>query len=86
MYKYGKDVFRAVSMIKNDGMNIDYLYDSLPIKDRDDVAVSFFDICGVVSVSNSMINDIYVDVEHRIIYNELVNEKAVLLDYISHKY
>ena len=86
LYKYGKDVFRAVSMIKNDGMNIDYLYDSLPIKDRDDVAVSFFDICNVVSVSNSMINDIYVDIEHKIIYRKLINDKAILLDYISHNY
>lgn len=86
LYKYGKDVFRVVSKIKNDGLDIDSMYDSFPIKDRDDVAVSFFDICDVVSVNNSMINDIYVDIEKKIIYNELANDKEILLKYISENY
>lgn len=86
LYKYGYDIFTAVSSIKKDNLNISELYDNLIIKDRDDIDISFFDICDVLSVNDNMIKTIYCDIEKKIIYGELKNNKSDILKYIKKNY
>lgn len=86
LYLYGCDILSVVSKIKGDGLNIIELYESLPIKDRDDIDIDFFDICSVIDVNDQMIGVIYNDIEKKIVYGELCNDKSVLLDYIINTY
>lgn len=86
LYKYGPDVFSIVSDIKNDDLDIKSLYDSLPIKDRADIDVNFFEICDVVPATNQTIKVIYDDLERKIIYKELSNKKKDILKYIKKNY
>ena len=86
LYLYGPDIMGAVSKIKGDGLNISKIYSSLPIKDRDDIDVDFFDICSIINVNDQMIGMIYSDIEKKIIYKKLSNKKEDILDYIFTKY
>lgn len=86
LYLYGLDIFSVVSKIKGDDLDIDSMYNSLPIKDRDDIAIDFFDICDKVNVNDYMIGNIYSDIEKKIVYGELNNNKKDILDYIIKNY
>ena len=86
LYLYGFDIFSVVSKIKGDDIDIESLYNALPIKDRDDIDVDFFDICDKVNVDNYMIGNIYSDIEKRIVYGKLNNNKEEILDYIIKTY
>lgn len=86
LYLYGLDIFSVVSKIKGDNLDIAGMYNALPIKDRDDIDVDFFDICDKVNVDNYMIGNIYSDIEKRIVYGKLKNNKKDILDYIIKTY
>lgn len=86
LYLYGLDIFSVVSKIKGDNLDITGMYNALPIKDRDDIDVDFFDICDKVNVNNYMIGNIYSDIEKRIVYGKLNNNKDEILDYIIKTY
>lgn len=86
LYLYGLDIFSVVSKIKGDNLDILGMYNALPIKDRDDIDVDFFDICDKVNVDNYMIGNIYSDIEKRIVYGKLENNKKDILDYIIKTY
>ena len=86
LYLYGFDIFSVVSKIKGDNLDITGMYNALPIKDRDDIDVDFFDICDKVNVNNYMIGNIYSDIEKRIVYGKLNNNKDEILDYIIKTY
>lgn len=86
LYLYGLDIFKVVSKIKGDGMDIESMYYALPIKDRDDIDIDFFDICDKVNVDNYMIGNIYSDIEKKIVYGKLNNKKKEILNYIVENY
>lgn len=86
LYKYGPEIFSVVSKIKNDDLDVIGLYNNLTIKDRDDIDVSFFDICDILSVNDHMIKVIYGDIEKKIIYGELNNKRRDILSYIKKNY
>ena len=86
LYLYGLDIFRVVSMIKNDNIDIVGLYSAFPIRDRDDIDIDFFDICDIVDVNSYMIGNIYLDIEKKIIYGKLSNKKNEILKYIIDTY
>jgi tRNA nucleotidyltransferase (CCA-adding enzyme) len=86
LYLYGLDIFKVVSKIKGDDLDIVGMYNLFPIKDRDDIDVDFFDICDKVSVNDYMIGNIYSDIERKIVYGELKNQKEDILNYIVGKY
>ena len=86
LYLYGTDIFNVVSKIKNDDIDIAGLYSSLPIKDRDDIDIDFFDICDKVDVNSYMVGNIYLDIEKKIVYGELPNKKNEIIKYIIDTY
>lgn len=86
LYLYGLDIFSVVSKIKGDDLDVASMYSALPIKDRDEIDVDFFDICDKVNVDNYMIGNIYSDIEKKIVYGKLNNKKKEILDYIVKNY
>ncbi len=86
LYLYGLDIFTVVSKIKGDDLDINGMYNSLAIKDRDDIDIDFFDICERVNVNDFMIGNIYSDIERKIIYGKLKNDKDEILNYIVDNY
>ena len=86
LYKYGPGIFSVVSSIRKDGLDIIDIYDKLVIKDRDDIDISFFDICDVLSVNDQLIKVIYSDIEKKILYGQLRNNKSEILKYIKKNY
>lgn len=86
LYKYGADILSIVYKIKGEDINIKKLYKDLVIKDRDDIDISFFDICEVITLNDQLINVIYSDIEEKIVLKELSNNKKDILKYIVENY
>lgn len=86
LYKYGADILSIVYKIKGEDIDINGLYRDLVIKDRDDIDISFFDICEVIPLNDQLVNVIYSDIEEKIILKELPNRKKSILKYISKNY
>lgn len=86
LYKYGPDILSIVYKIKGEDIDIKHLYKDLVIKDRDDIDISFFDICDAISINDQLINTIYSDIEEKIITHELSNDKEEILKYIVENY
>ena len=86
LYKYGQDILSTVYKIKGEDIGIKRLYKDLVIKDRDDIDISFFDMCEVISLNDQLINVIYSDIEEKIVLKELSNNKKDILKYIVENY
>ena len=86
LYKYGIDIMNIVKEIKREKRNIEKLYEELPIKDRDEIKINFFDMCKTIDANNSNIETIYEDLEKQIVHQKLKNTKRELLKYIKGKY
>lgn len=86
LYLYGLDIFNVVSKIKGDNLDIFSMYNALPIKDRDDIDIDFFEICDKINANDYMIGNIYSDIEKKIVYGKLKNNKNDILNYIINTY
>lgn len=83
LYTYGEEIMETVNTIKQDSKKIKKLYNNLPIKDRDEIDINFFEICQIKEVNNNDIVNIYEDLEKQIINNKLKNTKTEIKKYIK---
>lgn len=87
IYKYDKEsIYIAAEILEIDYTLIDNMYNSMPILKRADINIKYDDIISVINVTNDEINDIYIDLEKEILYNNLNNKKESIISYIKDKY
>ena len=78
VYKYGIDINKEANKILNKNIDIELIYNNLPIKNRNDIDISYDDI-----KDKSKINDIYIELEKEILYNKLSNKKKDIISYLE---
>ena len=82
IYKYGKDLNKESNKILEIEIDIDDIYNSLPIKSRNDIKIKYDEILNIVKDASS-INEIYMDLEKKILYNKLKNERKSIISYLE---
>lgn len=87
-YKYGSYCVSAVSDLK--GLNTKKImsnYDKLPIKDRNEIAITADEICKLLDREpDSFLKTIFDDIEFLILKKIIKNDKRVLSEYIKQVY
>ena len=74
-----------IKEIDIDKVNLEY--NSLKIKDRNDIKITPVEICDVINEEPSAIlNDILCDLEEKIIYEKLENDKDKIIEYLKKVY
>lgn len=86
LYIYGPKILEIVNEIKNGKKDINKLYEQLPIKDRDDIDISFEDISKIKNIKYNKVNEIITDIEKQIINEKIKNKKSNIKKYIEKKY
>ena len=88
LYKYGLYVNLLAALNKGiSKKDINETYQSLPIHTRSDINISVPLMCKKLKREpNSFINDIYNDLESKILDGELENNENVLLEYVVNNY
>lgn len=88
LYKHGLYVASVVGEIRNiDKKRITRKYISLPIKNRKEINIVTNEILEILNKKpGSFLKDIYIDLEEKILYNELINENSKIKEYIIKKY
>lgn len=88
LYHYGLYVNSVAGAIKGlDKKDITEKYDNLPIKTRDDISISAQEIMAVLDKEpGKYISDIYTDLEQKILYGKLENDKEKIKKYITDNY
>lgn len=84
VYKLDKEIINISSQILNIDSND--LYSNLVIEKRKDINITYEEIISKFDVSDNQINDIYVDLEKEILYNNVINEKKEIFNYLETKY
>ena len=88
LYKYGSYCVSAVSDLK--GLNTKKImsnYDKLPIKDRNEIAITADEICKLLDRKpDSFLKTIFDDIEFLILKKIIKNDKRVLSEYIKQVY
>ncbi len=85
LYKYGLEIVLIASSIKGvEKKQIIDLNNLLPIKKRSDIKLEVSFLCRFLKKPpGAWIKKIYEDVESKIIFNELINDKKALIDYLK---
>lgn len=88
LYKYGLYISSIAAEIKEiDIEKLNLTYNNLKIKSRNDIKITPVEICEVINEEPSAIlNDIFNDLEDKIIYEKIENEKDKIIDYIKKTY
>lgn len=88
IYNYGLYLTSLVAEINHLDKNaLIKRYMSLPIKNKRDILIDGKDICNILNITPSkMVKYIIEDLEKKIIYEQLENNKDVLVDYIKKNY
>lgn len=88
IYKYGNYISGVVAEILNiEKKVVNDIYNNLPIYDKKDINISANEICDILSIEPcSIIKDITIDLEEKIVYNKLTNEKDEIIKYILDNY
>jgi len=86
LYKYGPKILITVNEIKKENININQEYENLIIKDREDIDINFFEISEILKTNHNNINEIYEDLEKKIIYKKIKNKENSIKKYIQKKY
>jgi len=88
IYKYGLYVSTVVGNIKGlDKKQINNLYNSLPIKERNEIAVDGKMICDILNIKPSIIlRNIISDLERNIILGSLNNNYESIREYLIKQY
>ena len=88
LYKYGLYVNVLAALNKGlDKKNMIEIYQSLQIHSRRDIVLEAETICKVLNKKpSSFINDIYLDLEEKLIDEELENNEECLIDYVKKHY
>lgn len=88
LYKYGLYV-NVLAGINKGILKKDILkkYESLPIKERNDIVIKAEEICEILKKKpGSFIGKIYMDLEKEILLGKINNVKKEIEDYINNKY
>ena len=87
-YKYGSYLLTTVSDLKKlNTKKIINKYDKLPIKDRKELKISIEEICKILNKKpDNFLKDILSDIEEKIIYGKLKNDKEIIKEYIKENY
>lgn len=88
LYKYGLYIGGLAYEIKGYSKeDITNLYENLSIYRRSDIVLKADEICSALDRKpGSFLTEIYEDIEKKIIYKELKNDKAELIEYIKSRY
>lgn len=88
LYQYGLYVNLLAGLNKGlDKKQITEVYQNLSIHNRDDIKITALKICQVLKRKpDYLINEIYLDLEKKIINGALLNEESVIISYIENKY
>lgn len=88
LYKYGLYVCTLAGEIKGiKRIDIVEKYNKLPIYSIKDINIKAIDICNLLNKKQGpFINEIYKDLENKILENKIINEKEYLINYIKEKY
>lgn len=88
LYKYGLYLASLVGEIKGiDRKLIAIKHNELPIHNRIDIVIQADEICKILNIKpGPILKEIYSDIEHKLIHNEIKNELENLKEYISLKY
>lgn len=87
-YRYGGYALSVVSDLKKlNTKKIILKYDKLPIKDRNEIAITAEDICTVLGKApSSFLGDIFEDIETLLLKGAIKNDKESLQKYIKDNY
>lgn len=85
LYRYGLYVSLLAGEIRNiDKKTITKKYNDLVIKDRKDIVVTPLEICEILDREpGDFLNNIISDLEHKIVNNELSNDKVSIINYLE---
>ena len=87
-YKYGSYCVSMVSDLK--GLNTKKImnnYDKLPIKDKNEIAITADEICSILGKEpDSFLRTIFDDLEFLILKGIIKNDKKVLREYVKQVY
>lgn len=88
VYKYGNYLSGvAAEILQKDKKEVNDLYNNLPIYNTKDIDITFDQICTLFPLlSKEEIRDILLDIEKKIVYNKLKNEKGEIEKYLLNKY
>ncbi len=88
LYQFGLYVNSIAASIKGiSKKDVSYQYNMLPIKSRNEIAISGRDIADRLNRKpGKYIHDILDDIEEKILDLDLVNDRQVLLDYVGESY
>jgi len=88
LYKYGLYVNSVAGKIKKDDIKkITEAYNNLIIKSRKEINITAEEIMAILKREpGEYLKDIYDDLEEKILYNELNNNKQEICEYIRNKY
>lgn len=81
VYKYDISIIKEANKIIKCN-DIENLYNTLPIKTRKDIDITYDEILDIVK-DKSIINKIYIDLEKQILYNKLKNKKEDIKSYLE---
>lgn len=84
LYKYNLDNIKEAKKILGIEIDVDKKYNDLPIHSRKDINITYEKIKNALNITN--INEIYVDLEKQILYNNVKNEERNIITYLVDKY
>ena len=88
LYKYGLYVNSVAAELKMlDIKKLTESYNNLVIKDRKDIDISSEEIMNILNKNpGSYLKDVYDELENKILYGKLNNQRKEIINYIKNKY
>jgi tRNA nucleotidyltransferase (CCA-adding enzyme) len=88
LYRYGLyPLMVACDLKKLNRKKMNVRYESLPIRDRNEINITTNEICCVLGKEpDSFLKDVFSDLEVKILKGKLINENGVLREYVYNKY
>lgn len=88
LYQEGNYVcYIAAQILRLDEVNIYDRYDSLPIKSKKDISLSAKEIIDILNLEDkSKVKLILNDIEEKIIYKKIINDKDIITKYVIETY
>ncbi len=84
LYKYNLGNINEAKKILGCSVDVNKKYNELPIHSRNDINISYEKIKNELNITN--INEIYIDLEKQILYNNVKNEEINIINYLVDKY
>ena len=82
IYKHGKLINKVANKILGTNIDVDEVYKKLPIYIRKNIDITSDEILNIIN-DKSKLNEIYIDLENKILYNKLNNKKEDIISYLE---